>query len=260
MAPMSEGPHRVDRLWPDPELDLALDEAMARFALPDAPAGRPLVAINMVTSIDGRAQLHGSAEGLGSRADRRLMRLYRAAFDAVGNGVGTLRATGVWLRVGDDLSARRVADRRSPNPMGVVIAGSDPVSTEGRWFEGDEPRLLVVGHDNPLTELPPGTELLRAPDERPEPAWVLAELARRGIRSFLLEGGPHINAGFLEAGLIDEVYWTIGAHLLATDALSMVAPIPGGSPYAGDPRRGSLVSAHRHEDELFLRYRFDSGG
>jgi len=40
----------------------------------------------------------------------------------------------------------------------------------------------------------------------------------------------------------------------------MIAAIEGGSPYAHDPRRGSLVSVLRHEDELFLRYRFGPGG
>ncbi len=257
---MNDADHRVDRLWPDPAPGIPLDEAMDGFALPDAPPDRPLVAINMVTSVDGRAQLKGSAEGLGSRADRRLMRLYRAAFDAVGSGAGTLRATGVWLRVGDDMAERRVAQGRDTNPMGVVIAGTRPVPTEGRWFEGDEPRILVIGRDNPMTDAPAGTELLRAPDERPDPAWVLARLAERGVRSFLLEGGPRINAGFLARGLMDEVYWTVGAHLLGTDALRMIAPIPGGSPHEEEPRRGRLVSVIRHEDELFLRYRFGVGG
>jgi riboflavin biosynthesis pyrimidine reductase len=251
--------HRVDRLWPDPVSDIGLDEAMAGFALADPPAGRPLVATNMVTTIDGRAQLRGTAEGLGSRADRRLMRWYRSAFDAVGSGAGTLRATGVWLRVGDDLAAWRVAQGRLPNPIGVVLAGVDPVPTEGSWFSGDEPRILVVGRDNPMTEAP-GTEVLRAPTPRPEPAWVLERLAERGIRSLLLEGGPHLNAGFLAAGLIDEVYWTVGPLMLGTDAMRMVAPIPGGSPYEDAPRRGRLVSVLRHEDELFLRYRFDPAG
>ena len=253
---MNESIHRVDRLWPEPANDLALDAVMADFALPEAPRDRPIVAINMVTSIDGRSQLGGSAEGLGSRTDRRLMRLYRAAFDAVGSGAGTLRATGVWLRVGNDLAARRTADGSPPNPTGVVIAGTSPIPTDLRWFSGDEPRILVVGSTHPLREAPPGTELLRAPDERPDPAWVLDRLQERGIRTFLLEGGPHINAGFLGRGLIDEVYWTVGAHLLGTDALSMIAPVPGGSPHADEPRRGRLLSVLRHEDELFLRYRF----
>jgi len=61
-----ERTHRVDRLWPDPALDIDLDAAMAGFS-PTVPTdGRPVVAINMVTSIDGRAQIDGTAEGLGS--------------------------------------------------------------------------------------------------------------------------------------------------------------------------------------------------
>jgi hypothetical protein len=35
----------------------------------------------------------------------------------------------------------------------------------------------------------------------------------------------------------------------------MIAPIPGAE--AAAPRAGQLVSVLRHEDELFLRYRFD---
>lgn len=248
----TQATHRVDRLWPEPAFDLTLDEAMAAFDLPPAPRGRPLVAVNMVTSIDGRAQLHGTAEGLGSRADRRLMRLYRAAFDAVGSGAGTVRTTGVWLRVGGELEARRRASGRSPNPVGVVIAGEEPIPADAGWFGGDEPRVLVVGRENPLSEVPPGTELLRAPDPLPDPAWVLAELAGRGIGSLLLEGGPRLNAAFLAAGLIDEVYWTIGPHLLGTDALPMVTPT---RPDDADPIPAHLVSVHRHGDELFLRYR-----
>ena len=256
---MNDESHLVDRLWPEYAADIALDEAMGNFSLPDPPPGRPLVAINMVTSIDGRAQLNGTAEGLGSRTDRRLMRLYRAAFDAVGSGAGTLRASGIWLRVGDDLSARRAAEGRPPNPTGVLFGGSDAIPTDAGWFTGDEPRILVVGRDSPVAKAPSGTELLRAPDERPSPSWVLEQLAQRGIGSLLLEGGPSLNASFLEQDLIDEAYWTVGAHMLGTDALAMIAPIPGASPYADEPRRGRLISVIRHEDELFLRYRFLAG-
>jgi riboflavin biosynthesis pyrimidine reductase len=251
--------HRVDRLWPDPAANLELDDAMAGFTLPSPPSGRPLVGVNMVTSIDGRAQRDGTAEGLAGRTDRHLMRRYRAAYDAVGSGAGTLRAAGLWLRVGDDLATRRAADGRPPNPVGVAIAGTEPVPLDARWFTGDERRILIVGRGNPIETAPEGTELVRASDARPAPGWILSTLAARGIAAFLLEGGPHLNAAFLAAGLIDELYWTVGAHLLGTDALPMIAPISGGSPYGTEPYRGRLVSVLRHSDELFLRYRFGPG-
>ena len=101
------------------------------------------------------------------------MRLYRAAYDAVGSGAGTLRAAGLWLRVGDGLAARRAADGRSPNPIGVVVAGHDPIPLDARWFTGDERRILIVGRDNPIEAAPEGTELVRASDARPAPRWIL---------------------------------------------------------------------------------------
>jgi riboflavin biosynthesis pyrimidine reductase len=246
-------PMLVDRLWPDPSPQRPLDELLADYAPPSAP-GRPSVRINMVTSIDGRAQLDDTAEGLGSRVDRRLMRLYRAAHDAVATGSGTVRASGVWLRVPPDLAAQRAAAGRPAQPLSVVIAGSTPVDP-ARWHGEDEARVLVIGADNPQQPLP-GVELLRAPTPVPDPAWILERLAERGVTSVLLEGGPTTNAAFLAAGLLDEVCWTLGATLVASDALPMISAIEGGSPYADDPRRGSLASVLRNGDELFLRYRF----
>jgi riboflavin biosynthesis pyrimidine reductase len=243
----------VDRLWPEPATGLALDELLARHEPPQA-VGRPSVTINMVTSIDGRAQIHGTAEGLGSRVDRRLMRLYRAAHDGVASGAGTVRASGVWLRVPSDLAQRRVAEGRVAQPLSVVIAGTTPIDPS-RWHGRDEARLLVVGNQNPQQPMP-GVELLRAPTNQPDPRWVLDALQARGVRSILLEGGPRINAAFLRAECLDEVCWTLGASLVASDALGMIAPIVGGSPFADAPRPGHLASVLRNGDELFLRYRF----
>ncbi len=246
-------PFRVDRLWPEPDRDLALDDLLAAYEPPTA-VGRPSVSINMVTSIDGRAQVNGTAEGLGSRADRRLMRLYRAAHDAVVTGAGTVRASGVWLRVPPDLAARRVAAGRPPQPLTMVIAGASPIDPAD-WHARDEPRVFVVGATNPQAGIP-GVELIRAPTEQPDPAWVLAALAERDVRSALLEGGPRMNAAFLAAGCLDEVCWTLGASLVARDGLQMIAPMVGAPGNGEEPRRGRLVSVLRHADELFLRYRF----
>jgi diaminohydroxyphosphoribosylaminopyrimidine deaminase/5-amino-6-(5-phosphoribosylamino)uracil reductase len=85
---------------------------------------------------------------------------------------------------------------------------------------------------------------------------VLQQLHERGVRTLLMEGGPRVNAGFLGQGLIDEVFWTVGAKLIGNDALPMIARVPSGSPMGQEPLDGRLVSIHRHGDELFLRYRF----
>ncbi|MGH2489066.1 MAG: RibD family protein [Candidatus Limnocylindria bacterium] len=239
----------VDRLWPDPVSDLELDAAFADLALPRAPTDRPYVGLNMVTSLDGRAQRDGTAEGLGDRADRRLMRLLRVAFDAVAVGAGTLRATDGWTDVSADLAAVRVAAGKAAQPLGVLLAGNEPISTDRHWFGTDQPRLVVVGADGPRQVS--GAEVLVAPTAYPEPDWVLGALRERGIGSVLLEGGPTVNARFHAAGLIDELFWTVGPWLLGGEGLPMLAP----EPPAQSPRPAHLVSIHRHGDELFLRYR-----
>ena len=67
---------------------------------------------------------------------------------------------------------------------------------------------------------------------------------------------PTVNARFHAAGLIDELYWTVGPWLLGGEGLPMIAH----DPPTQTPRPASLVSAHRHGQELFLRYRFGERG
>jgi 5-amino-6-(5-phosphoribosylamino)uracil reductase len=256
---MTAEPPLVERLWPDPA-ELPIDDAFADLLLPPAPAGRPLVAINMVTSIDGHAQLGGNAEGLSSRVDRRLMRLYRAGFDAVASGVGTLRADDFYSRLPADLAERRATAGRPPQPTAVLVAGESRIPTDRRWFGyADQPRVVAVASSSPHAgdEPLPGVETWVAPNGAPQPGWLLERLAAMGIGSVLLEGGPTVNAAFLAADAIDEVYWSIGPLIAANHGLPMIAPLPGSDER---PRPARLVSAHRCGDQLFLRYRLGGIG
>jgi diaminohydroxyphosphoribosylaminopyrimidine deaminase/5-amino-6-(5-phosphoribosylamino)uracil reductase len=56
-----------------------------------------------------------------------------------------------------------------------------------------------------------------------------AELARREVTAALLEGGGELNAGFLEAGLVDRVAVFVAPMLLGGDD----APTPVGGPGRG---------------------------
>ena len=118
---------------------------------PAARPDRPWIGLNMVTSLDGRAQRDGTADDIGDRADRRLMRLLRVPYDAVAIGIGTLRAVDGWTDLPADLAAVREAAGRPPQPLGVLIAGEGPIPTDGRWFTTDQPRLVVVGQRRPAT-------------------------------------------------------------------------------------------------------------
>ena len=98
----------------------------------------------------------------------------------------------------------------------MVIGGTGPVPTDRRWFNHlDQRRILILGGGPTMGEMP-GTEVLVAPTDQPEAAWVLEQLAERSIGSVLLEGGPTTNAVFLAADRSTTVL--DGQALLGTDA------------------------------------------
>ena len=79
----------------------------------------------------------------------------------------------------------------------------------------------------------------------------VGDLARRGARRILCEGGPTLNAALFAAGLIDDVFLTIAPKVVGGhDPLTIVK----GDQFA-DTIHLELGSLVELEGELFLRYR-----
>ena len=86
-----------------------------------APADRPYLGLNMVSSLDGKATLDWRTKGLSSEIDRRLFHHLRTQADAVMVGAGTvargaLRAHDQERRAAREARGRGTAPRtRSPS-------------------------------------------------------------------------------------------------------------------------------------------------
>ncbi len=252
----------MQRLYPNPAPDLeptAIYDDLWR-ELPEPPGERPYVLLNMVTSVDGKAAVAGSAAPIGSAVDHRLMRSLRAAVDAVMIGGGTLRLERVDPRVGADWAARRVARGATPEPLAIVLTSAGDVPLDRRYFSHAEvPRIVVCGAATSqarLAELSVRAALLIAPTTQPEIGWVLRQLrAAYGVRHLLVEGGPTVNGALIASGLVDELCWTLAPKIIGSgESLPLVAgpPLP-------TPSQLTLASAYLHESEFFLRYRFTRG-
>jgi riboflavin-specific deaminase-like protein len=251
----------MQRLYPTPASDLepsAIYDDLWR-ELPEPPEERPYVLLNMVTSVDGKAAVAGSAAPIGSDVDHRLMRSLRAAVDAVLIGGGTLRLERVDPRVGAAWAARRAARAATPEPLAIVLTGAGDIPLDRRYFTfPDVPRLVICGAVTPPERreaLAERATLLVAPTARPEAGWALRQLRETyGVRHLLVEGGPTVNGELIAAGLVDELCWTLAPKIIGSgETLPLVAgpPLP-------TPSRLTLASAYLHEDEFFLRYRFIS--
>jgi diaminohydroxyphosphoribosylaminopyrimidine deaminase / 5-amino-6-(5-phosphoribosylamino)uracil reductase len=129
-------------------------------------ANRPFVILKLALTLDGRVAVPGTRWVTGEESRRRVHEL-RAHVDAVAVGMGTVREDDPQLTVRD---------------VGVA----------------QQPRRLAFGRG----PLPDGSELELATGGLEDE---LATLAAEGVQSLLLEGGPTLAEGFLQADLVDKV-------------------------------------------------------
>ena len=233
------------------------------FPRSEAPGDKPYVAINMVSTLDGRVSVDGKASPIGSGADRLIMRNIRCAADAVLVGAGTVRAEEMNLGVPKALSEKRRANGRGEQPLGVILAGSGglPFSRKILRSADQGQRIVVIAADStPEATLLEASALdvgvLRTEDPGlPQPASVLRLLNQRfDTRAVLLEGGPAVNASFLSSGAVEELFLTLSPKIF----FSATNPLTLASTAEQQPHSTyfDLVSvyASSHEGELYLRY------
>lgn len=184
--------------------------------------GRPLVALKLATTLDGRiATRHGESQWITGPAARQRGHLLRASFDAILVGSGTVLADNPNLTcrlpgLSDRSPVRLVLDRRLRLPLDselVRTAGATPV-----W--------LLTG-DHPAARLEPyrqaGVEVLSL--AAGDPGSILAALGQRGLTRVLIEGGAQIASAFLQAKAVDRLIWMRAGGILGGDALAAIADL-----------------------------------
>lgn len=226
---------------------------------PTPPAERPYVAMNMVMSIDGKATVGRRLEtgSLGSAFDRYTMAVLRHHFDAVICGGETMRRHPYYLGVFPELVPYRQERGLVPQPLAVVVTNSGRLPYPSPLFAQElRPIVLTSAASLPaLTDaLGAAAHVHAAGSTRVEVPLALTLLRKQyGVEHLLLEGGPRLNYQFLKENAVDEVFITIAPRIVgAEDELAMVM----GSDVLTALPRLNLISCFRHDDELFLRYRF----
>jgi riboflavin-specific deaminase-like protein len=242
---------------------------------PSAASERPFLMLNMACTADGRATLGGRSGPIGNRADRELFHALRTAVDAVLVGAGTVRAEH-YRGLVRDADARRLRSARglSAEPLTCIVSGS----------------LTLPAAEVPLLSDPAARVAILTPSSATLPAsaatveyvrctragsldlpGALRELRRRlGVRTVLCEGGPHLNAELLAAGLVDELWLSLAPKLAgggetrgqaggrgtegAADPLRIVS-----GPELAPPVELELITALESQSQLLLRYRVAGG-
>jgi riboflavin biosynthesis pyrimidine reductase len=243
---------------------------------PERPTGAPRVIASFVETLDGVVALGdggrtGGAEiSGGSRHDRLVLGLLRAAADAVVVGSGTARALprhrwtldNLVPGLTDELIALRRRLGKPEIPAVAVVTGSGQVDPEWRLFHTGEDRTMVVttarGARN-LAErgLLPGVRVSSLGDASDvgAAAIVSALWDWRDAKLILIEGGPTLLGRFLADRQLDEIFLTLSPWLAGRDQdAARVSLVEGAGFTLSNRQWGRLVTLKSVGSHLFARY------
>jgi riboflavin-specific deaminase-like protein len=193
-------------------------------------------------SLDGRiATASGHSKYINGPAGLAHLHRLRSLVDAVVVGVGTALA--------DDpqLTVRRV---EGPNPARVVVDPNGRLPASAKVFAEDGVRRLIVTTEGRGYAPIAGVEVLALPvtGRRIAPAAILAELAKRGLRRILIEGGADTVSTFLAAGCLDRLHVIVAPIILGAGRASFILP----AIERADQARRLPVRAHQLDDEVLF--------
>jgi len=188
--------------------------------------GRPMVTLKLAASLDGRiATAHGDSKWISGELSRRLVHEMRNRVDAVVVGVGTVHAD-------DPQLTCRIRGGR--DPLRVILDGRLSIRSNARvCTQGSTAKTLVVTSKDPRLrrkreELEAkGVEVLCLPGKQGCVQFLplLQELARRGLKYVMIEGGGQVAAAALKERVVNKVLFFYGPKLLGGDGRPMIGAL-----------------------------------
>ncbi|MEU7945974.1 dihydrofolate reductase family protein [Micromonospora taraxaci] len=218
---------------------------------------RPYVLLSCAASIDGYIDDASDQRLLLSNEDD-LDRVdaVRASCDAILVGAGTVRRDDPRLLVRSaDRRAGRVATGRPESPAKVTLTAQGDLDPTARFFTAGESTRLVycaTGAVEKARERLGHLATVVDAGEPVDPDWMLSDLATRGVRRLMVEGGGTVHAQFLAAGLADELHLVVAPFFVGDGRAPRFV---GEGRFPWHPgRRARLAEARQIGDVVLLRY------
>jgi 5-amino-6-(5-phosphoribosylamino)uracil reductase len=218
---------------------------------------RPYVLLSAAASVDGyiddsnRTRLLLSNEADFDRVDE-----IRASVDAILVGAGAIRSDNPRLLVRSATRRHeRVARGLAENPVKVTLTRSGDLDPAASFFTTGQTGKIVYTSDGAAgstRERLAGAAAVVAAGDPLELPSVLADLAGRGVRRLLVEGGSSVHTQFLTAGLADELHLVIAPFFVGDPAAPRLV---GDGAFPHDQgNRMDLAEVRQVGDVALLRY------
>ncbi|WP_344237796.1 RibD family protein [Actinocorallia libanotica] len=180
---------------------------------------RPYVLLSCAMSVDGYIDdLTDERLTLSNAADLDRVDAVRATVDAIMVGAGTVRNDDPSLLI-KSVSRRteRVSRGLPEDLVKVTVTGGGDLDPGSRFFTtGTAPKLVYTtgGAAEELAARLGGVATVVDLGESVDLAVLLADLAARGVRRLMVEGGGAVHTAFLTAGLADELQLVVAPFLI----------------------------------------------
>jgi len=188
--------------------------------------GRPHVTLKLAISADSKAA--GASRqrvAITGKSVRDQVHLMRARSDAIMIGIGTVFAD-------DPVLTCRLPGMAELSPVRVVLDSGLRLPMQSRILETARgtPLWIIAGENAPAASETAlrerGAEVLRVAEKegRLELREALKILATRGITRLMIEGGPAVASGLIEADLIDEAVLFHSPMVIGEEGLPALEP------------------------------------
>ena len=218
---------------------------------------RPYVTLSCAMSIDGHLDSVAPRHlAMSNRADLDRVDQVRSENDAIMVGASTVRRDDPRLLIKSEARRmRRTASGLPGSPMKVTVTSSGDLPADSAFFTtGDVDKLVYCprGRVRRLESRLGGAATVIGLGERVTVTGVLEDLADRGTRRLMVEGGGKLLTQFLEADLVDELQLVIAPFFVGEERAPRVVGA-GRFPWTA-ARRAMLADTQQIGDVVLLRY------
>lgn len=224
-----------------------------------AVSDRPFVLLSVATSVDGYIDdMTDDRLRLSNPADLDRVDTVRASVDAILVGANTVRRDDPSLLIKSaSRKAQRAARGLPEDLVKVTMSVGGDLDPQSRFFTtGTQPKIVYTTSRSAtvLANSLGAAATVVDMGDTVELTTMLADLAARGVRRLMVEGGGSIHTMFLTAGLVDELHVAIAPFFIGDPAAPRFT-YPGVFPQSPS-RPMRLVETRRIGDVALLRYTF----
>lgn len=214
---------------------------------------KPYVILNSAMTLDGKIATRTGSSEISGPEDLLRVHGLRKELDSIMVGINTV------LEDDPRLTVHKVPSERSDNPLRVVTDSRARTPLNSRVINEEASTLVAVTEKassqklQALKGVGENVDVVITGKDRVDLSLLMDELARRGVRTLMLEGGSTLNYSMLQSGLVDEVRVCL-APMIAGGVNAKTLAGGEGVAYMKDAFKLKLKKSYNLGEDLILEY------